>query len=296
MEWGTTPGPRYRGLRVCGRWNAHQLLDYVGSKLERVHIGQGARNLGRWSLSVSVLVCLLFASTLAMAQGGDQQQPKSVAPLVDAAQPSSAKSKSAQPESGGLTDSTSGPATAWKPDGARTVGERYGRTPTAADGTPDSAGSATTPGISLGEYFKVLGWLIAVVILAVGTIYGLKKLQSGTAKLTGATRAMEVVARTGLTSKHQLVMVRVAERILIVGVSPDGVHRVSEFTDPKDVVQMSRGESFQEQLEAQQVDMASAEAEEEAKTVDVAPYRREIRQLKDLIGSWKRGASTGVRR
>ncbi|MEM7168388.1 MAG: flagellar biosynthetic protein FliO [Planctomycetota bacterium] len=272
------------------------MLDYVGSKLERVHIGQGARNLGRWSLSVSVLVCLLFASTLAMAQGGDQQQPKSVAPLVDAAQPSSAKSKSAQPESGGLTDSTSGPATAWKPDGARTVGERYGRTPTAADGTPDSAGSATTPGISLGEYFKVLGWLIAVVILAVGTIYGLKKLQSGTAKLTGATRAMEVVARTGLTSKHQLVMVRVAERILIVGVSPDGVHRVSEFTDPKDVVQMSRGESFQEQLEAQQVDMASAEAEEEAKTVDVAPYRREIRQLKDLIGSWKRGASTGVRR
>ncbi len=144
------------------------------------------------------------------------------------------------------------------------------------------------------EYFKVLGWLVAVVALAVATIYGLKKLQVGTARLGGGARIMEVVARTGLSGKHQLVMVRVAERVLIVGVSPDGIHPVAEFTDPKDVVQLTRGDAFHEQLSSQQVDLASAAAEMEAeeKAVDVTPYRREIRQLKDLIGSWKRGAST----
>ena len=199
---------------------------------------------------------------------------------------------------GRLGEPAKQPDGVWRLEGAQTVGERYGATPV----TPGAEGAnseATTvpapPGVTVGEYFKVLGWLVAVVILAVATIYGLKKLQLGTARLAGTGRVMEVVARTGLTSKHQLVMVRVAERMLVVGVSPDGVHRVAEFTDPKDVVEISRGgESFQEQLDAQDIDVAAAESEAQEQSIDVAPYRREIGNLKDLIGKWKRSSSSST--
>lgn len=273
---------------MCGRWRFAIAPDY------------------RPFLQVALICTSLLLTSSALAQGAagkttaerdGERSSQGLQPIPGSESAAPTSQPVAQPPVAESSAPAGAPADSWQPDGGRTVGARYGVTPPPAEGASgDAATSGVTPGISMGEYFKVLGWLVGVVILAVGTIYGLKKLQAKTARLGGGAKVMEVVSRTGLTAKHQLVMVRVAERVLIVGVSPDGVHPVAEFTDPKEVVQISRGDSFQEQLDAQNLDVAALENEEKAESVDVAPYRREIRHLKDLIGSWKRGSKVGGRR
>lgn len=168
-------------------------------------------------------------------------------------------------------------------EGKRTVGDLIEGSSPDPEATDTRRGAGT---ITMKSYFEVLGWLVVVLILAVVTLRVLKKVQVGTGNARAAD-AMQVVARTALTAKHQLVAVRVAQRLLIVGVSPDGLRILSELTDPREVVPLT-GSSFQRELDGQDYEPTSKEdAELES---DVEPHRRELSNLKDLIGSWRRGA------
>jgi flagellar biogenesis protein FliO len=43
---------------------------------------------------------------------------------------------------------------------------------------------------------------------------------------------LQVVARTGLSGRHQLFLVRLGERLVLVGAGPQGLATLSEVTDP----------------------------------------------------------------
>ncbi len=45
---------------------------------------------------------------------------------------------------------------------------------------------------------------------------------------------MQVLNRGYLTTKHQMVLVRFGQRVLLVGVSPQGVNVLSEMSDPEE--------------------------------------------------------------
>lgn len=160
-----------------------------------------------------------------------------------------------------------------------------------AGALPSVAGTAgegvrARPGalrITFGDYLRVLGWLVVVVALAVGCIWVLRRLQVGVARL-GGQRMLEVVARTSLGPKHQLVLVRVAQRVLVVGTGPDGVTPVAEFRDPAEVVALT---GFRQQL-ADQQEAPSLPAAVAPSDEELAPHRREIHQLREMIGSWRR--------
>ncbi|MGE3164245.1 MAG: flagellar biosynthetic protein FliO [Planctomycetota bacterium] len=193
---------------------------------------------------------------------------------------------------GGLTSGQEAAPETAKPvsvDSGRTVGDSLERASTPSSPATDEA-RARVGRITAGDYFRVLGWLLVVVVLAVGTIAGLRRLQRG-AGGERAGRLMEVVGRTALTSKHQLAAVRVGERLLIVGISPDGVHGISEITDPREVVPLTVRGGFSRAMNVA-LDPAAAHEPDE---VQLATHRREIHKLKRMVGNW-RGSRPGSER
>lgn len=139
----------------------------------------------------------------------------------------------------------------------------------------------------MARYLRALGWLLVVLCLAVGTIVGLKKLREKGAKVFGGSgaRLMEVVSRTAIGPKHQLLIVRIGERAMVIGVAPEGISRVCELTEPAEVLAVTKN-SFREELQAEEDAYPEPERNEESED-SLSPYRREIERLQAMVGNWR---------
>lgn len=106
----------------------------------------------------------------------------------------------------------------------------------------DDAGSVAgrdgyVPGV--WDIFKML----LFVALIVGLIYALAyflKFVAGSRRLFHGSSAARVLHTLPLGGKQSIVAVKLGGRILIVGVSGDGVRRLSEVTDPEEVTSLTR--------------------------------------------------------
>lgn len=69
----------------------------------------------------------------------------------------------------------------------------------------------------------MLGALVVVLLVLVGALMAVKK--AGTlAKRPETNELIQVVAQRSIGIKHHLVLVKVQESLLLVGVSPQGMH------------------------------------------------------------------------
>jgi len=57
-------------------------------------------------------------------------------------------------------------------------------------------------------------------------------------RLLNGSGAIEVVARTGLSSKQQLVLIKVGRRLVLLGVSAERINPLSEVVDPDEVAML----------------------------------------------------------
>jgi len=100
-------------------------------------------------------------------------------------------------------------------------------------------------------------WQTALaLLLVVGLIflarYLLRRLGGRAVKTGGG--AVDVLARTSVSPRQQLLLVRLGQRLLLVGSGPEGMTPLSEITDPQEVERMvklietSKAESFAEIL------------------------------------------------
>lgn len=99
-------------------------------------------------------------------------------------------------------------------------------------------------GASDGLGHELLYWLQLLLALAlvVGLIFLARFLLrrfGGTAKFTGGSRVVEVLARTALTPKHQVFLVRLGRRLVLVGAGPEGLAALAEVTDPDEVAKLA---------------------------------------------------------
>lgn len=137
------------------------------------------------------------------------------------------------------------------------------------------------------QYMRVLGWLVVVVALAVGSVHLLKRFHPG-APRRGGRDLIEVLGRASVTPKHQLVAVRVAEKVLVLGAAPERLSLIAEMRDPREVIGALQGGRFEEELahSGTQYDEepTAAHAEEGA---PVEPYRREIDRLRRMVANWR---------
>jgi len=100
-------------------------------------------------------------------------------------------------------------------------------------------GRPVGPGTSdLGGWVRTLGALAVVVVLIFVVRLLLRRFAP--ARTSGALPgAIEVVARSSLSSRHRLYLVRLGQRLVLVGSGPEGLATLSEVTDPDEVSRLS---------------------------------------------------------
>ncbi len=76
--------------------------------------------------------------------------------------------------------------------------------------------------------------LVLVLGLIAGMALLLRRFLPNQRLLTGSA-AIEIVARTGLSSKQQLVLVKMGGRLVLLGVSAERINPLSEVVDPDEV-------------------------------------------------------------
>lgn len=108
--------------------------------------------------------------------------------------------------------------------------EFYRDTPAAGGAPPDAPAAPAPAGVGDGwaaalQAFFSLALLCGVIILGG---YLLRRYGKNTPLLAG-TRLGEVIGRVHLTPRHSLHYVRTGGRVLVVGVTPAGIHPVAEF-------------------------------------------------------------------
>ena len=89
---------------------------------------------------------------------------------------------------------------------------------------------------------SVWGWLrtLAALAVVVGLIFGirlvLRRLGPG-AKTVAGPDALKVLARSSLSTRHQLYAVRFGRRVVLVGMGPEGLTALGEITDADEIAE-----------------------------------------------------------
>jgi len=207
-----------------------------------------------WRLGI-VLVILAFRPGPAAAQAVDP------APASGAERGAAAEETAADPGSG-----------------LRSGGDRPWRERAAPSGERAAFGR---------KYLRTLGWLAVIILVAGGSVVALRRLAPGSVHPQNR-RLVQVIGRGALGPKHQVVVTRVGERILILGLTSDSIVRLGEVEDPREAVKLLPAE----QSFAGSVSLSEAAyREEDARRGDIEtslePYRREIDRLRGMVEQWQ---------
>lgn len=162
----------------------------------------------------------------------------------------------------------------------------------------DQARKDRTGGPSFWTVFRMLFFVVLIIALIYGLAWFLRSV-ANRRTLFGASSAARVLNRLPLTAKHVLVTVRLGGRILVLGLGPEGVSRISEIDDPDEVealtVDLASGGSsltsfsrfFRGQLEQDQSEQTRPQDEQEQA---VEQARNELESIRETIRQWDRSS------
>ncbi len=116
---------------------------------------------------------------------------------------------------------------------------------------PGSGGAQQSGGPSLGVGITDMVTVILGLIFVVGLIFAfawvVRRFNGGTA---ANSRLIEVLAVTPLGAKEKLVLARVGEQQVLLGVTPHQITRLAELDEPVDTEAHPEGSPFARQLGA----------------------------------------------
>lgn len=87
---------------------------------------------------------------------------------------------------------------------------------------------------------RVLGSLLLVAAAVFGALYALRRFHYGRLPAVGAAGLMQVLGRVQVEPGRSLVLVKVADRILVLGSTREGLSRLAEITDKREVEEIVR--------------------------------------------------------
>lgn len=99
---------------------------------------------------------------------------------------------------------------------------------------PARSTQARGSSFSFGSLLSLFGVVVVACGLFIGVLYLVKRFMPGHRQLFSHP-AMEVLGRTHLDQKRYISLLRVGKRILVVGVSPDEIHSLSEITEEEEI-------------------------------------------------------------
>jgi len=102
-----------------------------------------------------------------------------------------------------------------------------------------------SPSDSYGAWGRLLLAMAIVVGLIVALGWLVKRLGGG--KGLGGAGALKLVARANLSPKHQMFLVRMGSRLVLIGAGPQGLATLSEITDAEEAAQLLQTTGLKEQ-------------------------------------------------
>lgn len=148
-------------------------------------------------------------------------------PAVEPARSPTVEAAGAQPRSGAAS-----PA---QIDNARQFDQQpLGAPPQARETDPAKLDSET----SAGNYWLQTMFALGIVIALIFVLRWFLRRMSGTASVTGGAGLVEVLARTPIGHKTQILFLRVNERVIVAGQTPAGMNTLAEFDHPDDIAMM----------------------------------------------------------
>lgn len=97
----------------------------------------------------------------------------------------------------------------------------------------DSVGTSTQP-----WYRSTLGSLV-IVLAIIGALYIAVRRFVPTKRLTGGDGSMVIASRIPIDAKHSLALVKVGQRFLVVGISPDRLDSLCEIAETGEVADLA---------------------------------------------------------
>ena len=130
---------------------------------------------------------------------------------------------------------------------ARVWGEDAGPTtretrPVAPNSRDSVENKPVSPGSQRGMWTSLLRTLMALGVVA-GMIFALRfllKRFGGGWHGRRRSAPMSVLARTGVSARQQLLLVRLGRRLVLVGSGPEGMAPLAEVNDPAEVAELVR--------------------------------------------------------
>lgn len=241
---------------------------------------------GRWAAAIVLLV-----ATGAAGQSTGSAAPNSPATIPASADRATAARGVSPPDAPGGKTPASGLAStspASKPVRS-TMADRS--LPPRSDQENRTLGAGPPPGDPIG-WWRTLGALALVVALILAMRWLLRRSSSVRAS-SRMPQAIEVMAKTAVSPKHTVMLVRVGRRVLVVAAGADGMNTLAEIQDPEQVSELlgdvQRGKanslsgSFAKALGGWRNQMT--EAGEPVETVGVGPLTTPAAGAADRIKS-----------
>ncbi len=85
------------------------------------------------------------------------------------------------------------------------------------------------------EWLQMLGALAIVAGLIFAARYVLKRIGKIPAVGSGSEKIFRVLAAKNISARHQIVLVGMGRRMLVVGCGPEGMATLGEVTDPAEI-------------------------------------------------------------
>ncbi len=133
----------------------------------------------------------------------------------------------------------------------------------------------------LGGSTSFILWSLVVLGLIIGSFILLKKFIKGTHGFF-PPGVINVLARRRLSSAHEIYLVEVGPKILLIGLTRDRLNTLGEFVTPEDVSSIRTkfsGKVFQETLKA--------EVGEKHEDGSLDKIKDQIKSMQDTVSSWK---------
>ncbi|MEC9475603.1 MAG: flagellar biosynthetic protein FliO [Planctomycetota bacterium] len=138
---------------------------------------------------------------------------------------------------------------------------------------------------AIWRMFQAIGLIIAIAGVFIGGFSLLKRFAPGV--IPGTDSRMKVLTRMPIGNRQSMIIVKVGERVLVVGASPGRIDCLSEITDYEEVQDLSYGFEF-----SSEVEKVKSEVEDEAyQVVNVGEsssedVRNEIQWLRDRLDGY----------
>lgn len=117
--------------------------------------------------------------------------------------------------------------------------------------------TTTTAPAGSGNFLDGLPRMVVSLAVVVGLIYlarFLLRKAGRSGKLKSATGPVEIIWRSNLTLKQQLILARMGRRLLLIGAGPGGLTTLSELSDPEEItdllasIEQGKADSFTNML------------------------------------------------